>query len=588
LKKLTEAKKYSNNTKFNEAGKVDSSVDENMDLSKGVYAGIGISLTEPKDAKIGPIYAEWGALNSHKLTLGTTRQGKSRSMAGDIEQQIAYGANVIVEEPKGSVKQEMFGYILEYAIKHKREQDIRYVSPYFKESSVWFNPIYGYKNEQIGSMVADIIDAKDAFYANIAKAIVLSATMGLEFLEKVGMITNPYDFQIMESVEYGKIKTRPTNKINKYILGSEYDEKRHGINMDIAMSFKKGKNKEEIALIEEALKRTELRYSGEGIDTVVPMRTFLTLRDLAQFETISALTTLYGKVQATYETIEKDPRFAHLKKLGIEAMNELSKISSRDAGFFSKVTTTYSTLMSDLITGDVGVVLNDSKINILTDDLTSPSRGIILFVQPFPMIYKSASEALGKILFYMLNSLAGYIGASGVALERRTYVNIDEAGSVLTNIVRELANKGGGLGFSLFLYTQSVADIEDTLEAVGARILMDNMNTKAIYKGNDPASLKLVSEMLGTRKKASAMGTSSDQRNTRVTVSTNDEEIATGAILSQLDARTFILKLGSEIYLVGAPNIPDAKFNVQMSIKSLHDISLESDRKLIEIEEMIL
>lgn len=130
-------------------------------------------LAEPKGAKIGPIYAEWGILNSHKLTLGTTRQGKSRSMAADIEQQITYNANVIVEEPKGSVKQEMFGYILEYAIKHKREQDIRYVSPYFKESSEWFNPIYGYKNEQIGSMVADIIEAKDAFYVNIAKALSL-------------------------------------------------------------------------------------------------------------------------------------------------------------------------------------------------------------------------------------------------------------------------------------------------------------------------------------------------------------------------------------------------------------------------------
>jgi hypothetical protein len=574
---------YDPKIKFKPNGKVDNTVSANMNIEEGIFCGVGYSLTQAKNAQIIPIIQSWSGLNSHKLTLGTTRQGKSRMMVADIEQQIAHDDNVLVEEPKGSTKQEMIGYLIELAIKYKRTSDLLYVSPYFKDMSEWFNPIYRYKNEQIGSMVADIIKTKDEFYANIAKAIVTSATLGLEFLEKFEHHQNPYDVLIMEKIEYAKAYTRPTNRINKYIWGDLFKEEEHGIELDIVSSLKNGKDNAEIKLINEAWARTKLRYANEDIFTVTPLRTFITLRDLAQFETIAALSALYQKVEEAYATVKENDEYAYLRKLGAEAKNELNKISSRDSGFFSKVTTTYSTVMSDLITGDVGTVLNDSKINRLADYLTSEDRGAIIIVQPFPMIYKTASEALGKILFYMINSLAGYVGASGAALKRRLYVNIDEAGSVLTDIVRELANKGGGLGFSLFLYTQSIADIEDTLGDVGARILMDNMNTKAIFKGNDPASLKVISEMLGTRKKASSTGTSSDMRNTRVTVATKDEDIAGASILSQLDARKYILKHGSEIYLVSAPHVEDAMFHIMMPTTSLGEISKTADDKINQI-----
>lgn len=576
--KFTAAIKFKNN------GKVDYTVDANMNLEKGLFLGVGFSLSRSKNAKIDVIYVKWRALNSHQLTLGTTRQGKTRGMASDLEQQIALGENVMMEEPKGSLGQEMIAYLVEYSFKHKREGDLRYVSPFFNESSEYFNPIYRYKNEQIASMIADIIEGKDAFYANIAKAIVLSTTMGLEFLEKVNDIRNPYDLIIMEKMEYAKEKLKATNKINKYIYGFEYYAGKHEQEIDIVGMLKTdAKSKDEMLLIDEAYERTKLRYSGKGIDVVTPLRTFLNLRDFAQFETTMALQTLYEKVKNEFERSEDLDEYSSLKSLGIQALNELDKISSRDAGFFSKVTTTYSTLMSDLITGDVGKLLNSSRINLLADDLANPNKGVILIVQPFPMIYKSASEALGKILFYMINSMAGYIGASGVGLKKRLYVNVDEAGSVLTHIVRELANKGGGLGFSLFLYTQSMADIEYTLESLGARILKDNMNNVKIYKTNDPDSLKVISEMLGTKKKATSMGTASDQRNTRATISVNDEEIASSSMLSQLNERNFILKTGSEIYLVTAPFVPDAKFVFKMPIKSLIDLSLESEKKLNDV-----
>ncbi len=101
--------------------KINTKPSDNLDLERGLFNGVGVSLTKT-DAKPQRIYIKWSTLNSHKLTIGTTRQGKSRKMISDIEQQIANDANVFIGEPKGSANQEIIGYVLQLAIKYKREK----------------------------------------------------------------------------------------------------------------------------------------------------------------------------------------------------------------------------------------------------------------------------------------------------------------------------------------------------------------------------------------------------------------------------------------------------------------------------------
>jgi hypothetical protein len=183
--------------------------------------------------------------------------------------------------------------------------------------------------------------------------------------------------------------------------------------------------------------------------------------------------------------------------------------------------------------------------------------------------------------------MSGYIGASGVMLKRRLFVNIDEAGAILSPIVRELSNKGGGLGFSLCLYTQSIADIIDTLEETGARIILDNMNTKEFFKVNDNTTAKEVSTIMGTIRKAETTTTASDQRNTRNAVQVKETDIANASLIQRLGERTFLLKEGSEVYLVLAPNVADTMIKVKMPIPSLGDLSEDSNAKRKEIKELM-
>ena len=322
------------------------------------------------------------------------------------------------------------------------------------------------------------------------------------------------------------------------------------------------------------------------IGDVLPLRTYITFEDLSKFDTVDSLAVLQSEVVKRFERLP-DNADDDLKKLASEATRELEKRMRDDPTFIGKLLNSYTMVLTDVTVGDVGTLLNSCRLNPVLDALTSNDRGAIIVYQPFPLVYSAVSNVLGRIMFSMFSSMSGYIGASGVMLKRRLFVNIDEAGAILSPIVRELSNKGGGLGFSLCLYTQSIADIIDTLEETGARIILDNMNTKEFFKVNDNTTAKEVSTIMGTIRKAETTTTASDQRNTRNAVQVKETDIANASLIQRLGERTFLLKEGSEVYLVLAPNVADTMIKVKMPIPSLGDLSEDSNAKRKEIKELM-
>ena len=570
-------------------GLVNTKTSDNLDLERGLFNGVGFSLTKT-DAKLQRKYIKWGTLNSHKLTIGTTRQGKSRKMISDIEQQIAHGDNVFIGEPKGSKDQEILGYVLQLAIKYKREKEIIYISPYHIKYSACFNTFYRKKNEEIASMIGEMIEAREPVYKNVGRARTISILLGLDFIEKFDALENPYDLIIMERYEYAKLEAEKVNWMNRHIFGSKYSESEHGYKWDIEKSLiENAKDELEKKLIREAYIRTlERNKKNAMIKTgdVLPLRTYITFEDLSKFDTVDSLAVLQSEVVKRFERLP-DNADDDLKKLASEAMRELEKRMRDDPTFIGKLLNSYTMVLTDVTVGDVGTLLNSCRLNPVLDALTSNDRGAIIVYQPFPLVYSAVSNVLGRIMFSMFSSMSGYIGASGVMLKRRLFVNIDEAGAILSPIVRELSNKGGGLGFSLCLYTQSIADIIDTLEETGARIILDNMNTKEFFKVNDNTTAKEVSTIMGTIRKAETTTTASDQRNTRNAVQVKETDIANASLIQRLGERTFLLKEGSEVYLVLAPNVADTMIKVKMPIPSLGDLSEDSNAKRKEIKELM-
>lgn len=565
---------------YYEDGRVNCRPEDNMDLSRGLFQGVGYSLSN-QDNKLMRIYASWNTLNSHKLTIGTTRQGKSRKMVSDIDQQIAYGHNVFVGEPKGSDHQEIIGYVLQSALKHGREKDYIYISAYHHSASIKFNPLYGKKNVEIASLMSEIVDAKDAVYKNIGKAKVLAIVMALDFIEIYDGLENPYDKIFMERTELAKLEIEKVNELNKYIWEEDYNETIHGVVWDIKKDLIQNADEITLKKIEEAEKRNELRYkSNSTIKDVIPLRTFLTLKDIAQFEVMENLKILADELisRAVNAKLRTDIPESW-KRLAAEAMLEIEKRLKDDPAFIQKLGTSFSMAVTDLITEDVGIVLNSCRINPLLTALTSDKRGAIIVYQPFPLVYASASVALGRILFSMFTSMSGYVGASGYMLPKRLFINIDEAGAILSPIIKELSNKGGGLGFSLCLYTQSLADIIETLEENGCRILLDNMNTKEFFKVNDNTTANEVALIMGTIKKASMTTQASSKRDTRTSASVEEVDVANTSIIQRLDERRYLLKIGSEVYLVAAPHVDDTILKIRMAMPSLTQLANESENK---------
>lgn len=574
---------------YDHDGKINTKPSDNLDLERGLFNGVGVSLTKT-DAKPQRIYIKWSTLNSHKLTIGTTRQGKSRKMISDIEQQIANDANVFIGEPKGSANQEIIGYVLQLAIKYKREKEIMYISAYYNQYSVKFNPLFRKKNSEISSLIGEMIEAKEPVYKNVGRSRALAILLGTDFIEKFDALENPYDLIIMERYEYAKLEAEKVNWMNKHIFGAKYSESEHGYKWDIKKTLiENAKDEREIKLINEAYMRTLERNKKSAAfkkGDVLPLRTYITFEDLSKFDTVDSLAILQEEVRIRFENLP-DNADEELKWLGSQAMVELEKRMRDDPTFIGKLLNSYAMVLTDVTTEDVGLLLNSCRINPVLDALTSNDKGAIIIYQPFPMIYSAVSNVLGRIMFSMFSSMSGYIGASGVMLKRRLFVNIDEAGAILSPIVRELSNKGGGLGFSLCLYTQSIADIIDTLEETGARIILDNMNTKEFFKVNDNTTAQEIATIMGTIRKVETTTTSSDKRDTRAASAVKETDIANASIIQRLSERTFLLKEGSEVYLVAAPNVSDTMIKIKMPIPSMGALSEDSNAKRKEIKELM-
>lgn len=573
---------------YNSKGKINTKTRDNMNISAGIFEGVGFPLSN-ESQEVKRVFIKWKTLNSHKLTIGTTRQGKSRKMISDIDQQIAHGDNVFIGEPKGSVGQEIIGYTIESLIKHNRLKEYIYISAYFNEYSTKFNPLFGKKNTELVSLVAEIIEATEAVYINVGKVYTLAISMALDFIERYDEMFNPYDKIIMEKMEYAKLETQTVNSLNKYIWEEDYQDSIHGTNWDIIRDLKDGKNEIEKLKIDEAYERTLARYDyTKNIKNgVIPLRRFITFKDIAEFEVRSNFERLADEFKKRKEELFKMPKNEELKRFAAETDIELDKRLADSEDFIKKLGTCFSTSLTELITEDIGKIFNDCKVNPLMDALTSNERGAVIVYQPFPLIYSTASVAMGRILFSMFSSMAGYIGASGSELKRRLFINVDEAGEILSPIIKKLSNKGGGLGFSLCLYTQSIADIEETLGLTGARILLDNMNTKEFFKVNDNSTAREVAIAMGTISKASASVMGSDKRDTRATVSINDKDVASESIIQRLNERTYLLKEGNEVYLMAAPYVPDAQFKIFTPLASYGELSKTVDTKRQAIRKLL-
>lgn len=538
-----------NNTHYSEV---------DIDIERGMLMGKGVNLRTNSN-ELENVYIPWSDLNSHFMCFGTTRMGKTRLLIFMMRQIIEKGDHLFLVEPKGSDENEVLSWVYQYAVEFNCYKDIVYWSPERPDSSIKMNLLFGQDDEEAASTVIGAMKVDDEFYEDIANEILMGVLPALSFFEET---VDPIALEIMYRREYMKAKVEePVNNINKRMLGDLYDYTEDEAKADVTTDFyKKAGSKEEKQRVLEAHTLVENMYKNPP--AYIPFRRFVTFEDIARYSSQVKIAELLEKITATVNDAIKKGANADTIKRGRKAEAELKKLSERDKGYFSKVSTSYAVTLTRLSTGNVGRLLCESKINTLRDDFYRKDKRIIFIAQPFPMKYTKAADMSIKMLMSMMNSVIGDVGVSGVANYKRTHVMVDEAGSITNALMLSLANKGGGLGLSLYLYSQSFADYKNVLGEDGSVILADNANTKGFFLVNDENSAATISALIGGAKKGDVTYASSEGENSRVQGRAVEEALIPPSLITQLAKMTFVLKAGSEVYMMAAPFQRDPCLNV--------------------------
>lgn len=556
--------------------------DFDIDINKGLYIGPGVKLlgTEEETKSVKPMFINWGDLAGHLAVYGTTRVGKTRLMVSLIRQCVLRGMDIFVIEPKGAVGakitddedelgagQETLSWILQFAEEAGRLDDVKYISPMFPNLSLHFNPLFGMSNEEIASLVATIVPAKEEFFTAMGYQITMAIMLGLEYIEK----------------------TRGQEHINS-LISDEYERIFGGENYGDEVD-------------DDELSRPDLVDKAKGLGEKIngatnpPSRTLVTFADISKLATqkgIKALRDLVSMQNSfSYNlNISKDER-KKLETLREQALIALDDMVEKDSGYYSKVSTSFNLIISQLSSGRLGELLCSCKINPILDGLSNTKRGQIVIVQPFPLIFKSASDAFVRIFFAILTSYYGNIGASGRKSPREVAMFVDEGGAVLYNGVENLFNKAGGLGMRIFIFSQSFADYESELGPEVAKIVNDNTNIKIYMRMNDNVSRKTVAESFGDIRvdNNKYMGSKTD---IRITATKETREILLPAHMGDMQKQEFLLQYGEGRFYCVAPFQSDPDYAVRVPMLDREKVfkemanytpilSLDAEDKAIEL-----
>jgi hypothetical protein len=178
------------------------------------------------------------------------------------------------------------------------------------------------------------------------------------------------------------------------------------------------------------------------------------------------------------------------------------KIGNSEKDYFSKISTTLRTTLTQITTGQVGKIMGSAKGNRLIEKLENQER-VIFYAQTGAMIGDAVSKIMCRVLVSMIQSLAGRLFIKDDALKTPFCLYMDEFSSMVYLGIENLFNKGGGANFFLTAATQSLADVEAAIGVDRARMIFDNTNTKLFMKVNDLRTAQTLAAYGGVKKKYS-------------------------------------------------------------------------------------
>ena len=185
-----------------------------------------------------------------------------------------------------------------------------------------------------------------------------------------------------------------------------------------------------------------------------------------------------------------------------ETLVNLDQILSSPRDYFSKVSSSLRAAITSLSSGSVGEIMGRDPANRFLERLDG-GRGAILVVQTGSLLTRKTAHIMARVLLSMVQSLVGRVLGSGGRLDPPLAVHADEAANVLYFGADDLFSKAGGAGVWLHMLAQSRQDLVAEIGEARAAKILDNSNTRIVFRVNDPATAEYASRMAGRRRRFS-------------------------------------------------------------------------------------
>lgn len=185
-----------------------------------------------------------------------------------------------------------------------------------------------------------------------------------------------------------------------------------------------------------------------------------------------------------------------------EVLMNLDQILSSPQDYFSKVSSSLRTVITSLSSGSVGEIIGKDPANRFIERLEA-GESVILVVQTGSLLTRKTAHIMARVLLSMVQSFVGRTLGSHRKIDPPLAVYADEASNVLYFGIDDLFNKAGGAGVWLHMLTQSKQDLVAELGPAYTGKILDNTNTKIVFRVNDPNTASYASRMAGTAKRFS-------------------------------------------------------------------------------------
>lgn len=180
----------------------------------------------------------------------------------------------------------------------------------------------------------------------------------------------------------------------------------------------------------------------------------------------------------------------------------LDQILSSPQDYFSKVSSSLRAALTALSSGSVGRIMGRDPSNRFMERLES-GRGAILVAQTGSLLTRRTAHITARVLLSMVQSFVGRVFASNGRVDPPLCVHADEASNVLYFGADDLFGKAGGAGVWLHMLAQSRQDLVAELGPAHAAKILDNANTRIVFRVNDPQTAEYASRMAGRRTRFS-------------------------------------------------------------------------------------